>query len=840
MRFPRPVHSWAAVLAAVLSASACRAQDTALPPPLPMPAGDTHAQAAALARRVTAGGPDSLSALLTALQASGFYVRDRSGRVLLQPLHPPGMGLAYTDWEVRLLTLRPRKQPRILFSSLSDALSVPLKEMGKEQIHAGILDGIRKCAADQKHPDLQFWATFIIELGKWGADGYCLTIPDSSASKIFAEDLDRDKKLAQRAKTSTAATAQAFKTGMDRYGAIVTAQEKEQQALNARLMAAVKARDQATINSVKAEIEAVNKRYEAQLEAFKTQQNPAAQASGQVPIAMEYAYAPLSLLQASLITKRLGGDMVALALKVRPKEQARLDPMRIRNRASCEATQTQAQPQNLNIDPSTVQDAAATAFPEAFSQMADMVAEILRNKGQDALAENWTNYVSRAGQANAAFAFAKLVLLYGCLQIDVKLDALKLVRTKTKTPGEVRHVTATVTEDLGQFNINFARAAFNMIGLDITQPAGGPIKGAAIDWELTEGGAGISRTAGPFAPAQTADGYLELGPGFRNGVQTDAAGKVTTPIEGSPQKLDMGTNVAAFPREGEVLAKVRLKVGTISQDVVDAIGIAVNVRGESGAYWINAITDMLTRTSLLSAKYCRFDVTDWRRPSWVGQYRITVRGNASMEKGTLRESWTIDRSMEGSLEAIAAEDTNPGRFSSLRPNGRDQRYRVRDAFDLHNHLPPDQEKKAEGTIDEDRVLRWTDMVQVGKDPLFGQPIWARPIIVGNVALDLSANSYHVTFGLGASCPVECSYLFDMDLGASRSSGTRDETMSLGGGIEGFEGMKFEGPIPADARELHGSETKTLKCTFQNLPGTVEVTVEWQLIRQKTQSTGGRT
>lgn len=95
-------------------------------------------------------------------------------------------------------------------------------------------------------------------------------------------------------------------------------------------------------------------------------------------------------------------------------------------------------------------------------------------------------------------------------------------------------------------------------------------------------------------------------PGFRLHDRTDANGQAFVTLEGPPQ------------REAQVLAKLRLEAGSVSQDIVDATGIVVNVKGGAAAYWINVIADMLNRSDLLSAKYKTIHVTDWNRSAWAG------------------------------------------------------------------------------------------------------------------------------------------------------------------------------------------------------------------------------
>jgi len=204
-----------------------------------------------------------------------------------------------------------------------------------------------------------------------------------------------------------------------------------------------------------------------------------------------------------------------------------------------------------------------------------------------------------------------------------------------------------------------------------------------------------------------------------------------------------------------------------------------------------------------------------------------------MEKH-LEESWQVDRSFEGDLEVAPGSVTSPLQSAQLKPNGHNQRYHVRDHYEKHLHI-----NEGETAINLDDVQNWDDRVQVGTDPVLGQPIWAPAIVSGAIQLQFFANFYRLTLQLGANGLVSHDADYTSDLAVSKSSGTEDISLPMGAGIEGFDGLPVEKAIPADSRELSGSKNMTLKCTINNLPGTVDVTFEWQLVRQKTRDTGGR-
>lgn len=146
-----------------------------LPEPARKPRGTPDEMAAALAKSVAAGDDQSMPALLTALMTAGFGIRDSDGAVT-QTVEP-GQGLIFEAWEIATMAKMYGERRTVELSYLSDGLrSVPeLKQAPFEKI---ILDGIRK-QATSAHPELRFWARFIIELGLQSDEPYDLLRTDN-------------------------------------------------------------------------------------------------------------------------------------------------------------------------------------------------------------------------------------------------------------------------------------------------------------------------------------------------------------------------------------------------------------------------------------------------------------------------------------------------------------------------------------------------------------------------------------------------------------------------------------------------------------------------------------
>ncbi len=154
-------------------------QSGELPQPLAIPSGNTDEVAAILAGKVAAKNAESVPALLTALQLSGFFVTGKGGKVVAAPPDGKGQGLAINGWEIASAA-----------KMLGDGRTTPLSELGKKfktlellkdaDVGGYILQGIRTNAENKKNPFLRIWARFLIGLGKNSAVKYDI---ESAATK---------------------------------------------------------------------------------------------------------------------------------------------------------------------------------------------------------------------------------------------------------------------------------------------------------------------------------------------------------------------------------------------------------------------------------------------------------------------------------------------------------------------------------------------------------------------------------------------------------------------------------------------------------------------------------
>lgn len=142
-----------------------------LPKPLPLPAGNTDEVTAILAQKIAAKNEESIPALLTALQLSGFFITDKEGKVFLAPPDGKGQGLTINGWEVASAAKMFGDGRATNLAELGEKLqSIP--ELKQADVDDFLLEGVRRNADNNRNAFLRIWARFIVELGKNSASKY--------------------------------------------------------------------------------------------------------------------------------------------------------------------------------------------------------------------------------------------------------------------------------------------------------------------------------------------------------------------------------------------------------------------------------------------------------------------------------------------------------------------------------------------------------------------------------------------------------------------------------------------------------------------------------------------
>jgi hypothetical protein len=146
------------------------APDDPLPGPLAsVPAGDpgqSDQAAEDLARRILAGGPDFLPALIAALQASGIGVVGPGNVEVTKPAEP-WQAMVMQRWEVRLAaaTVLPERTVTLSLTDLAAFLVAVIPELKGAPIEQLIVNDLRAIAESQV-PTKRFFGRFLAALGR--------------------------------------------------------------------------------------------------------------------------------------------------------------------------------------------------------------------------------------------------------------------------------------------------------------------------------------------------------------------------------------------------------------------------------------------------------------------------------------------------------------------------------------------------------------------------------------------------------------------------------------------------------------------------------------------------
>ncbi len=137
-------------------------QSGVLPAPAAPPDGTVEEQAFFLAEAVNRGDENSTAALITALKAAGYGIRDAQGNIDYQS---GWQGMALDGWEVAAMARSYGNGVGIGLGTFGDGLEIIAPEWKKETNVRDLVQGIR-AATRSEHSALRFWANFIIELGR--------------------------------------------------------------------------------------------------------------------------------------------------------------------------------------------------------------------------------------------------------------------------------------------------------------------------------------------------------------------------------------------------------------------------------------------------------------------------------------------------------------------------------------------------------------------------------------------------------------------------------------------------------------------------------------------------
>lgn len=136
-----------------------------LPAALPIPSGNADEAIANLATKISAKNGESVPALLTALQMSGFFVTGKDGRTVLAPIDGKGQGIPVNGWEVASVAKMLGDGKRTTLAELEKSLQL-IPKLKNAPIARSVINGLQINSSNSQNPFLRNWARLIVELGK--------------------------------------------------------------------------------------------------------------------------------------------------------------------------------------------------------------------------------------------------------------------------------------------------------------------------------------------------------------------------------------------------------------------------------------------------------------------------------------------------------------------------------------------------------------------------------------------------------------------------------------------------------------------------------------------------
>lgn len=682
---------------------------------------DSDSAALLLARQYVAGGADSRAALEEALDRMGWSVRDAKGALLKAP-RSGDTGLALRDYEIEELLWKPSEQPSIRLISYAQALAIPLEGADPEELAQDLIETLRKSAASDQ-PQQRFWARFIIALGRVSPANYDLAA--SSPPAVMQPTPAQMKGLEKLAMTDPMALIKVMqpKPVWPKDDPVLAPSPRPKHPLEGGRPGSAE-RDRLRLEELSDQISALTedltqsdearqkaageKLQKLSAEMGEITQRQASASLQQTADGMakmnratnddeeddeeednddgprftaEWRDQPLSFLQISLLTRVIAADLRQIAARHAP--------------ARGHAATRWLPPLPLAaIGVAQAAPAPAPSFGDQFTGAIGDVWATASGAYTGAVLEHYmpeNKFSKGMSVANTIIAWYKTIMTVVRQKITVKVDDVPLVRTKTRSPGQQRTARATVEIDFPKSDaLKAIRAAGNLTTLDLQMPDGGPVSGAKVVWRLPEGSYN-----GKYQNAKGGWDYrpdlaiVQFAEGAGYETTTNDNGETSITIEGAAQKKNLPNTVRPYPRRAAIAVEVTIKVGNLTQDLNDAISLAM---GGPVSGSLTFIADMCLRTSFLFGASTPFEVTDWKEPAWQGEFEITIKGAGSKsqdgEKGgpPVEYTWSMDHYMIGRLhtpdwaeDGEAERDYKNDARHKLEVDGESRHFRLKDS-----------------------------------------------------------------------------------------------------------------------------------------------------------------
>jgi len=410
----------------------------------------------------------------------------------------------------------------------------------------------------------------------------------------------------------------------------------------------------------------------------RNSENPYDLLTSETPAAVD-----LDAIQMQLILMHFANDLHKLETVSRPTTVGSIAPQGPRfvnasyRQPPADLPCSTSDPENLILD------TTATATTNAFGPL----AEYLGKHGFGGIG----SYGKGVGRAGLVLTVLKFISTYAALDVTISMEGSSLVRTKNKTPGGRRKLTATVRSNTGNWQmLNCIRPALNLAGLDFSLPGDGPIANVKVTWNLLEGGgpsglaaaydtathlgdllAGKDHDTGSIVFLDTADGkhateYVTV---------TNDAGQSIISAVGSPQTEDLAAKGATgVVKHATVSVSVqakptKLKNATAGASTVGdfAGGIITALLGDEVGGGVSVGAEMALRSQWYSSEPFPFQVDDWEACTGGWSGTVTVERKFAQAETTAGDNpmgpWTktVDSTVTEKTTCALVTTGNPER-----------------------------------------------------------------------------------------------------------------------------------------------------------------------------------
>ncbi len=395
----------------------------------------------------------------------------------------------------------------------------------------------------------------------------------------------------------------------------------------------------------------------------------------------------LDAIQVALIMSRLAGDLTVIQQK-----SARFGP------SSRPANFSHAQRQFVKLTAENWQGPCPTTDTQDLILDVNTLASttlfgILSNRIGGKL--KW--YGDKAGIASIVAAVFKFVMSYAMLDVEITMDGEMLVRTKGKTPGELKTLTAKLKIDKSAWErLNCLRPVFSAANLDLEFPKSGPLADTTVAWSIVLGGdsrGALGTVVDLITGEDDRDDLIYLKPKdgahpMPNKQTADGNGVSVINVVGAPQKEDLSRRkVFELYKGAGVTVGVQIKPMKI-RDTQAALSTLVDIMGNVISFLTNdpiggglgVVFETMYRSNWYSAKPFYFMVKDWEpcNGQWQGtiSYSTSLKEVGSAENVVNKSSWNDEARYDSEAVISGRRNDMGAQIALLKATASQRRERV--------------------------------------------------------------------------------------------------------------------------------------------------------------------